>query len=86
MELNKFLELFKDLDPETQISTPELIFTGSDFRKINKTELGLELFKIKDKQTEIYKEKIIRQNSLFLAIIIILIIIIAIQLIMLRLL
>lgn len=79
MKLNKFLELFKGLDPDTEIEVPELRISGHHWEKIGKLELSLELFKIKDRQ---YKEKIVRQNSLFLVLIIILTIICGIQLLL----
>ena len=85
MKLNKFLEIFEDLDPNTEIEVPDLRFFGSDVRNLSKADLILELFKIKDNQHEIYKEKIVKQNTWFLVLIVILTIICGIQLIFLKL-
>ena len=66
MKVNKFLEIFKDLDPETDISIPDLNISGynmSDIPKICKVDLSLELFKIKDRQYSLRLEKVLKNRK-----------------------
>jgi hypothetical protein len=80
MKLNKFLKLFDGLNPDTEISIPELRIVGSEIPQLSKLDLNLELFRVKDKQYEKNKERIVNQNSLFFALIIVLVIICGVQL------
>lgn len=73
MKLHRFIEIFKDLDPETEILIPEnLSMSGSNViinDKFCKAELSLELFKIKDRESN---SSLIRRNNLLCGIIFIL--------------
>lgn len=80
MKLDKFLKLFDELGPDTEISIPELRIVGSDIPQLSKLDLNLELFRIEDKQCEEMRERIVNQNSLFFAIIVVLGIICGVQL------
>lgn len=80
MKLDKFLKLFDELSPDTEISIPELRIVGSEIPQLSKLDLNLELFRLKDKQNEEMKERIVNQNSLFFAIIVVLTIICGVQL------
>lgn len=80
MKLDKFLKLFDGLSPDTEISIPELRIVGSEIPQLSKLDLNLELFRIEDKQCEEMRERIVNQNSLFFAIIVVLGIICGVQL------
>lgn len=86
MKLDKFLAIFKDLDPNTEITIPELkIWNPRGYiQELSKVELNLELFKIKDRQYENNIARMRIQNSRYFWIMIVLIIIICILVLIIR--
>lgn len=66
MKLHRFIEIFKDLDPETEISIPDLNIAGYnavDIPKICKADLHLELFRIKDRQYSLRLESVLKNRK-----------------------